>query len=134
MLNPENSRNILLSLPHLLTRRTNVREPSIDYSHNHVVTSKECLIVMQQKAMDREVAEHIKETRRKEKQDKQAKKAITSMIIAKWVFEKELTRQQVVFITTWSFATIKGVGNKFHPNFKEGMRIHPLGYKGVNLG
>jgi hypothetical protein len=44
------------------------------------------------------------------------------MIIAKQVVERELTRkQQVIFITTWSFAMIKGVKNKFHPNFKEEM-------------
>jgi acid phosphatase class B len=72
--------------------------------------------------MDREVVEHIKKTRRKEKQNKHAKKATTTMIIAKQVVERELTRkQQVIFITTWSFAMIKGVKNKFHPNFKEEM-------------
>jgi hypothetical protein len=43
------------------------------------------------------------------------------MIIIKQVVERELTRQQVIFIATWSFATIKGIGNKFHPNFKEEM-------------
>jgi hypothetical protein len=43
------------------------------------------------------------------------------MIITKWVVEKKLTKQQVTFIATWSSATIKRAGNKFHPNFKEGM-------------
>jgi hypothetical protein len=69
--------------------------------------------------MDREVVEHIKETKRKEKQDKQTKKATTTMIIAKRVVEREFTRrQQVTFIVALSSATIKGIGNKFHPNFK----------------
>jgi hypothetical protein len=43
------------------------------------------------------------------------------MIITKRVVERKLTKQQVIFIATWSSVTIKGVGNKFHPNFKEGM-------------
>jgi hypothetical protein len=36
----------LLSLPHLLTKRTNGREPLIDYSQSHVVTSKEYLKII----------------------------------------------------------------------------------------
>jgi len=31
-----------LSLPYLLARRTNGREPLVDYSQSHVVTSKCC--------------------------------------------------------------------------------------------
>jgi hypothetical protein len=44
--------------------------------------------------MDREVAKLIRETRRKEKQDKQVKKVITIMTMTEWVVERELTRQQ----------------------------------------
>ncbi len=36
----------LLSLPHLLARRTNGRKPLIDYFQSHVVTSKEYLRIM----------------------------------------------------------------------------------------
>ncbi len=46
----------LLSLPHLLARKTSGREPLVDYSQSHVVTSEMYLTTMQQKAMDREVA------------------------------------------------------------------------------
>jgi len=42
----------LLSLPHLPARRTNGREPLVDYSQSHVVKSKEYLRIMRQKAMD----------------------------------------------------------------------------------
>jgi hypothetical protein len=45
----------LLSLPCLPTRRISGRKLLIDYSHNHVMTSKEFLTIMQQKAIDREV-------------------------------------------------------------------------------
>jgi hypothetical protein len=36
----------LLSLPHLLARRTNGRELSVDYSQSHVITSKEYMRIM----------------------------------------------------------------------------------------
>jgi hypothetical protein len=36
----------LLSLPHLLVKRTNGRKPLIDYSQNHVVTLEEYLKIM----------------------------------------------------------------------------------------
>ncbi len=49
---------------------------------------------MWQMAMNREAIKLIRETRRKEKQDKQAKNATTSMTTAEWVAEGELTRQQ----------------------------------------
>ncbi len=48
----------LLSLPHLPTK-TNGKKPLVDYFQNHVVTSKEYLKIMQQKAMDREVIKQI---------------------------------------------------------------------------
>jgi hypothetical protein len=61
----------LLSLPHLPTR-TNGRKQLVNYSQNHVVTSEEYLRIMQQKAMDREVVEHIRK-KKKEKKNKQEK-------------------------------------------------------------
>jgi hypothetical protein len=36
----------LMSLPHLLTQRTNGREPLVDYSQSHVVTLEEYLRIM----------------------------------------------------------------------------------------
>ncbi len=60
----------LLSLPHLLAIRTNGRETLVDYFQSCVVTSKEYLRIMRQKAMDREATKHIRESRRKEKQEK----------------------------------------------------------------
>ncbi len=44
--------------------------------------------------MDREVTKLIRETRRKEKQDKQAIKVTITMIVIEQAVERELTRQQ----------------------------------------
>jgi hypothetical protein len=60
----------LLSLPHLPAKRTNGREPLVDYSQSHVVILEEYLTIIQQKVLDREVAQLIRETRRKKKQNK----------------------------------------------------------------
>jgi len=44
----------LLSLPQMLTRRIFKKEPLIDYSSSHVVTSNQYLAVLKQKAMSRQ--------------------------------------------------------------------------------
>ncbi len=76
----------------------------------------------------------IREIRRKEKQDKHVRKVTTTMIVVEQGDEREFTRQQrATFFVAWS-STIKKTWDKFHHNFKEGMWVHPLGYKGVNLG
>jgi hypothetical protein len=50
----------------------------------------------------------IRKTRGKEKQNKQAKNASTTMTMAKWAIEREFTRQQQTnFIVTWSSAVVK---------------------------
>ncbi len=84
----------LLSLPHLPTRRTNGREPLVNYSQSHVVKSKEYLRIMQQKAMDSKATKQICESRRKERQEKQARKTFTMLIIVKKLAERELVKQQ----------------------------------------
>ncbi len=62
----------------------------VDFSQSHVVISKEYLTIMRQKAMDKAILKHIREARRKEKQDKQAKKATITMTISKRTAKKEL--------------------------------------------
>jgi hypothetical protein len=57
------------------------------------------------------------------------------LTITKRLAEKKLAKQQKTnFITAWSSSIMKEVGNKFHYNFKVGLRAHLCGYKGVNLG
>jgi hypothetical protein len=75
LINPEISTQValaqgchnLMSLPHVLARKTNGREPLVDYFQSHVVNSKEYSRIMQQKAMDKEVTKHIKESKRKKR-------------------------------------------------------------------
>jgi len=38
------------------------------------------------------------------------------------------------FMLAWSTTTTKNAQDKFHWNFVVGLRVHPLFYKGVNLG
>jgi hypothetical protein len=61
----------LLLLPHLFARRTRRIKPFVDYNISHVVTSNEYLVILQQKNLDKEVVEHIKEHKRKEKKRKE---------------------------------------------------------------
>jgi hypothetical protein len=57
-------------LSHVLTIKTNGKEPSMDYFESDVVILKEYLNIMWQNAMDREIIKQIKENIRKEKQEK----------------------------------------------------------------
>ncbi len=62
----------LLSLPHLLTRKTRGKEPLVDYNQSYVVTSSEYFSILQQKVLAKEVAKVIKQQKKKEKEDKRA--------------------------------------------------------------
>jgi hypothetical protein len=59
--------------------------------------------------MDREVAEQVRESRRKERQEKQEnhfKKTLTTLIAIKRMVERELAKQQRAnFIVVWSSST-----------------------------
>ncbi len=57
--------------------------------------------------MDREAIEQIRENKRKERQEKQVRKTLTLLTIAKKLVERKLVKQQVNFIVTWSFSTIR---------------------------
>jgi hypothetical protein len=65
----------LLSLPHLLTIKTNGRKPLVDYSQIHVVILEKYLRIMRQKAMDKEVAKQIRKNKRKKRQEKTRKES-----------------------------------------------------------
>ncbi len=89
---------------------------------------------MQQKAMDKEVAKQIQESRRKEKQEKKVRKTLTILLVAEKMANFFFVKQQANFIVAWSSSVVIEARNKFHYNFKAGLRAHPLRYKGVNLG
>jgi hypothetical protein len=89
---------------------------------------------MRQKVMDRGVAKHIRKSRRKERQDKQAKKTLITMFVVEKLVERKLVKQQLAnFIIPWSSSIVKEARNKFHSNFKASLQAHPLRYRSVNL-
>jgi len=58
--------------------------------------------------MDREATKLILKITKKEKQDKQSKKATILMIIVEWATKMKFTKQQrATFIIVWSFIIIK---------------------------
>jgi hypothetical protein len=50
----------LLSLPHLLARKTRRKEPLMDYSQSYVVTSSEYFCILQQKTLAKEVTKTLR--------------------------------------------------------------------------
>lgn len=62
----------LLSLPHLLERKTKGKELLMDYNQSYVITSSEYSSILQQKALTKETIEVIRQQKRKEKEDKRA--------------------------------------------------------------
>ncbi len=77
----------------------------------------------------------IKEVQRREKQGKQARKVYNSLVVAKKIVRRELERKPwTKFILAWSTNVVRSLGDRFHQNFQVGLRVHPLGYRDVNLG
>jgi hypothetical protein len=58
-----------LSLLNLHARRIRRIKLLIDYNRSHVVIVIEYLEIMQQKAIEKEVVKHLKEVKRKEKEE-----------------------------------------------------------------
>lgn len=107
--------------------------PLVDYLQSHVMISKKNLNIIQQKVMDREAIKQIEKNKRKERQDKQAWKKFTTLIPIERLVKREFAKQQANFIVAWSSLVVREAKNKFHYNFKVGMQVRLLGYKGVNL-
>jgi hypothetical protein len=51
----------LLFLPHLPAQKTHEKQPLIDYSRSHIVTSNKYLQILRKKIMDRKATKIIKE-------------------------------------------------------------------------
>ncbi len=66
----------LLSLLHLLTRLTKGKEPLIDYSQSHFITSITYLNILREKIIDKVGIKETRQERRKEKEDEQKKKKL----------------------------------------------------------
>ncbi len=101
----------LLSLPTLPTRIKHGKESLVDYSNSHVVTSNQYLIVLKQKALDKGVADKIREQKAKEREkiSKQVEHALTPRKkIVQRNFEKE---DKVRFNNAWFTTTVRVVVN-----------------------
>jgi hypothetical protein len=64
----------LLLLLHLLARCTKGKEPLIDYSQSHIVTSFKYIDILRRKTMEDAGTEEIRVCKRKDKEDRQAKR------------------------------------------------------------
>ncbi len=71
----------LLSLPRLPTRRKHGKEPIVDYSNSHVVTSNQYLVVLRQKALENKIVDKIREQKgkNKEKRSKWVEHTLTAI-------------------------------------------------------
>jgi hypothetical protein len=56
--------HLLLSLPHLFVKQIRRKEPLLDYSQSHVMTSAEYLTIMHKKVMEKAIVEVIRVTHR----------------------------------------------------------------------
>ncbi len=92
---------------------THGQKPWVDYSQSHVVTLEEYLKHVQQKTMDKEAINQIRENWKKERREKQVIIVFTTTIVARTT-KRELAKQhQVRFILAWSFVAIKETWDKF---------------------
>jgi hypothetical protein len=66
----------LLLLLHLPARCAKGKEPSIDYSRSHIVTNYEYLDIPKKKNNEKESTKEIKAGKRKDKEDRQVKRAV----------------------------------------------------------
>lgn len=82
--------------------------------------------------MDREAINQIRKNQKKEKQEKQTKFFLRQQLKLQLKGNKCKTTLNMFHFNLE--LTIKGIGDGFHHNFKEGMKVHNVRYQGVNLG
>ncbi len=108
----------LLSLPHLPTRKTKGRERLVDYSQSLVVTFDKYLRIMRQKAMEKEVVQEVRQSTRKEREEKHVRKVVDSQVVVGCVAQKNTKKQderqaRLDFVITWSPATWRNMRNNY---------------------
>jgi hypothetical protein len=69
----------LLSLPHLVIKKTKGKKPLVDYNQSHINTPNEYSNISQQKTMENEVIEEIRRQKKKEKEEKKIKCVVNSL-------------------------------------------------------
>jgi hypothetical protein len=81
------------SLLHLPARKTQGKKSLVDYFQSHVVNLEEYLNRLRSKALKKEASKTIKETQKKERLKKQAKRVGSSLIVIERFAHRELEKQ-----------------------------------------
>jgi anti-anti-sigma regulatory factor len=64
-----------------------------DYSQSHVVTFVDCLAILKKKALDKTTVKTFKEERRKEREEKQARKIVDVQVVVAIAIERRANRE-----------------------------------------
>jgi hypothetical protein len=69
--------------------------------------------------MDKAIVKEIKDGRWKENDDQKLTKVIDLRIATNWIAQKVVEKcMKTQFVTTWTLAIVREVGDKFHQNFQ----------------
>ncbi len=114
--------------------RSHGKEPLVDYSSSHVVTSNQCLAILTRKAMDKEILDKFKKFKAKEKEEKIWKQVQDTFTQVKQIVQRNIEKEdRTKFNQPWSITIIKVVGEWLHNYFKASSQMHPLGFRRSNL-
>jgi hypothetical protein len=72
--------------------QTRGKEPLLEYSQFHAMTSAEYLAIMRKKVMEKAVVKAIRETHHKEREENRAKKFATCFNVDEWASRHVATR------------------------------------------
>ncbi len=105
-------------LPHLPAMKTWWKEPLVDYSQSHIVTSNEYLQILYNKAMDKETTKIIRKERKMEREKTKWRHVANSCTTTNKAGEKLVEKQyKENFNWAWFIMAIKEAWDKFHQNF-----------------
>lgn len=104
----------------------------MDYSQSHVMTNAEYLVIMHKKVMEKAIAEAIRETHRKEREENKAKKSTTYFNVDEWTFQHVTTKSvRADFEYNWFAAIIREAWQHLHEHLRaswvaQGLEIIPI--------
>jgi len=91
--------------------------------------------MLKQKALEKKIANKIKEQKTKEREEKTSRKVEHTPTPMERVVQKNVENEDKYrFNNAWFVIVVRVAGEKFDNNFKAGFKAHPLGYKGFGLG
>jgi len=111
----------LLSLPQLLTRKRQCKEPLVDYCNSHVVTSYQYLSMLKHKAIDIEVVDKIKELKTKKKEERRSRRVEGTFTQVERTFHRRIEKDnRTKFNYALTIVIIRALSERFHNNLKIG--------------